>query len=817
MKKIGGIIYRFVKSFFSSKKGSIAAVIIACFLSLFWFCLPKHLFRSPTSFVIDDNKGQLLGAAIASDGQWRFPYNPKVPPKFKACIIAFEDQRFEHHAGFDPLALVRAIKQNVRAHHVVSGGSTITMQVIRLATRNDRTIWQKLVELFQAMRLEITYSKAEILALYSSNAPFGSNVVGLDAASWRYFGRSSDKLSWGETAALAVLPNSPSLVHPGKNRLILIKKRNKLLDKLCKLKVIDATTAALAKSEPVPERPVPLPQGAPHLLDRFKNDHAANSQNGSRITTTINSVLQQNVTDILERHHQVLKANDIRNGAAIVLDVETGETMAYVGNIFHTDQPELESNVDVIGAPRSPGSTLKPLLYAAMMHDGLILPNSIIPDIPTQIAGYRPENFDLGYDGAVPASKALARSLNIPAVRMLQQYKYERFHALLRNAGITTLKQPADFYGLSLILGGGENNLWELSGAYADMARVLNHYHRYKGFYDRADFHNPHYTKTRATKPVLEKGSLLDAASIYYTLQAMEEVMRPGDELLWQQFSSSQRIAWKTGTSFGFRDGWAIGITPRYVVGVWVGNTNGEGRTGLIGVSTAAPIMFEIFRQLPVSHDWFDMPIGEMARIGICSQSGYRAGENCDHVDTVWVPKSGLKAPVCPFHQLIHLDASRKWQVTSDCELPTNMLHQSWFVLPPSMEYYYRSKNYQYKQLPPFRADCQQNRQQRTMELIYPKDGAKVYVPLEADGTRGRMICTAVHRQPGIKIFWHLDDQYVGETIDYHQFALNPSSGKHKLTLVDSRGSRLQIFFIVLDKDGGRNISAMKNEPPDVK
>jgi len=789
-----------VKLHIKSKKKVVFGSVVLILFSLWWFCLPRYLFISATSFVIDDNHGQLLGASIASDGQWRFPYNSKVPEKFKACIIAFEDQRFEHHPGVDIMALGRAVRQNIRARHVVSGGSTLTMQVIRLATRNHRTIWQKLVEVFRAMRLELTHSKTEILALYCSNAPFGSNVVGLDAASWRYFGRNPAQLSWGEMAALAVLPNSPSLVHPGKNRLILIRKRNQLLDKLHHLHVIDATTALLAKQEPVPDKPMPLPQLAPHLLDRFKNNHATNPDNGTRITTTINSVLQQNVADILERHHQVLKANDIRNAAAIVLDVETGQTLAYVGNIFHTNDPELESNVDVIAAPRSPGSTLKPLLYAASMHDGLILPNSLIPDIPTQIAGYHPENFDLGYDGAVPASRALARSLNVPAVKLLQQYKYERFHAFLRKAGITTLKQPADFYGLSLILGGGENNLWELSGAYADMARTLNHYRQYRGLYNLSDFHNPVYKVAVPVKPVLEKSGLLDAGSIYSTFQAMEEVMRPGDELLWQQFSSTQRIAWKTGTSFGFRDGWAIGVTPRFVVGVWVGNTNGEGRPGLIGVNTAAPILFEIFRQLPVTRDWFDMPMGEMARIGVCHESGYRAGDNCDHVDTVWVPKTGLKSPVCPFHQLVHLDATRKWQVNSACEAPANMVHQSWFVLPPSMEYYYKTKNYQYKQLPPFRADCSPVQQQRPMELIYPKDGAKIYIPLEADGSRGRMICTAAHRQPGIKIFWHLDDRYLGETLDYHQFALNPSAGRHKLTLVDANGARLQIGFDVLDK-----------------
>jgi penicillin-binding protein 1C len=780
--------------FKSFLKWGLAILIL---LMVGWFFIPQTLFHSPTSFVINDDKGQLLGASIAADGQWRFPYNARVPSKFKACIIAFEDKRFEHHWGFDPFALARAFKQNLKARHVVSGGSTLTMQVIRLATRQNRTMGEKFIEIFKALRLELSCSKNKILALYSSNAPFGSNVVGLDAAAWRYFGRGPDQLSWGEMAALAVLPNAPSLVHPGKNRLILLRKRNLLIDRLIHQHVIDATTAALAKLEPVPEKPMPLPMLAPHLLQRYKTDQRM--ANGGTINTSINARLQQSVIDIIERHHQTLKANDIRNAAAIVLDVETGQTLAYAGNVNHPENADIESDVDVIGAPRSPGSTLKPLLYAAMLHDGLILPNSLIPDIPTQIAGYHPENFDLGYDGAVPASKALARSLNIPAVRMLQQYKYERFHALLRKAGITTLKQPADYYGLSLILGGSENTLWELSGAYADMARVLNHYRRYQGLYDAHDFHNPVYSFVKPLKPELEKGNLLDAASIYYTLQAMEEVMRPGDELLWQQFNSTQRIAWKTGTSFGFRDGWAIGVTPRYVVGVWVGNTNGEGRPGLIGINTAAPVLFEIFRQLPVTRYWFAMPAAEMVRIGVCHESGYRAGDNCNHVDTMMVPKSGLKAPVCPFHQLIHLDGSGKWQVSSLCEIPGNMIHKPWFVLPPSMEYYYKSRNYEYKTLPPYRVDCAAV-MQRPMDLIYPKDGSRIYVPLEADGTRGQMVCNAAHRQAGIKIFWHLDNTYIGQTKDYHQLALSPPPGKHTLTLVDSNGERLKISFEVLDK-----------------
>ncbi|MEO6151211.1 MAG: penicillin-binding protein 1C, partial [Mucilaginibacter sp.] len=523
---------------------------------LFTFCLPKPLFKSPTSYVIDDDSGQLLGASIAADGQWRFPYNDSVPEKFKQCIITFEDKRFRHHPGFDPLAFGRAIKQSINTGHITSGGSTLTMQVIRLATNHKRTVWNKIREIFMALRLEAGYSKDEILALYAGNAPFGSNVIGLDAASWRYFGRSADKLSWGETAAMAVLPNAPSLVHPGKNRQVLLKKRNRLLDKMCAEGILDSTTAELAKLEPVPEKPMPLPQMAPHLLQVFKAEYKREKQTAdTRITTTIKSVLQQQIVEIMERHHQVLKANDINNIATVVLDVETGAALAYAGNIFHPGDAQLESDVNVINAPRSPGSTLKPLLYAAMLNDGLILPSSLIPDVPTQIAGYHPENFDLGYDGAVPASKALSRSLNVPAVKMLQQYKYERFYDFLHKAGITTLNKPADHYGLALILGGGENTLWELTGAYADMARVLNHYTKYNRKYDPADLHRPVYTKVPHEKPDLQTDGLLDAGSVYFTLQAMEEVMRPGEELLWQQFSSSQRVAWKTGTSFGFRDG----------------------------------------------------------------------------------------------------------------------------------------------------------------------------------------------------------------------------------------------------------------------
>ncbi|RAJ10660.1 penicillin-binding protein 1C [Chitinophaga skermanii] len=783
-------------------------IVVGILLIGYYFILPKKLFNTPTSYVIEDSNGNLLSATIANDGQWRFPAIKKVPEKFEACILAYEDKRFRYHWGVDPVAMSRALKQNISGKKVVSGGSTITMQVIRLYRDQPRTLWQKCIEMVMATRLEFRYSKNTILALYASNAPFGGNVVGLEAAAWRYYGRRPEQLSWGEMAALAVLPNSPALVHPGRNRQTLTNKRNQLLDKLRDNGTLDAAACNLAKLEPIPDQPYALPQLAPHLLDKFKKDLAKQKiAVETRLQSTLDGDLQLNVTRILDRHHVGLKANNINNAAALVLDLETGNTLAYVGNIYHPENPELQSHVDIIQAPRSPGSTLKPLLYSAMLTDGLILPNSLIADVPTQIAGYTPQNFDLGFDGAVAASRALSRSLNIPSVGMLRQYRTERFHALLKRMGITTLNRPSGHYGLSMILGGGETTLWELTGMYASMGRLLLHYQDLNGKYDEDDVHAPQYIANNqlASKHSPSTNGPVNAGAIWYTLQAMEEVMRPGEELLWQQFSSTQRVAWKTGTSFGFRDGWAIGITPKYVVGVWVGNADGEGRPGLVGVQTAAPIMFEIFRQLS-NTAWFNEPQAGMSKIAVCRQSGYRVGEHCVDVDTMLLPVSCQRAPVCPYHQLVHLDPTGQYRVTESCESPYNMQHKSWFVLPPAMEFYYRTKHV-YAPLPPYKPGCEPNAEQgHSMELIYPRQGAKIYIPIEIDGTQGQTVFKATHRNSQAKVFWHLDNEYIGTTETYHQLAFKPKAGKHTLTIVDEDGEQIQQTFEILEKDNKRKL-----------
>ncbi len=831
-----------MKTFFQNikynltRKPTFRFAIVSILLLWFWLCLPQQLFHSPTSFVIEDEKGDLLGATVAADGQWRFPQDDDVPGKFRKCVTAFEDKRFNYHPGIDPIALARAVWQNMRGRKVVSGGSTLTMQVIRLSRGKQRTLFQKFVEGIQAVRLECSYSKKEILALYAGNAPFGSNVVGLDAAAWRYYGRSPDKLSWGEMATLAVLPNAPTLVHPGKNRTILLQKRNDLLDKLAANKTISKIDCELAKVEPLPGRPLALPMLAPHLLDRFKKEYAVlkkcNNDQSTRITSTLQSSLQLNVSQMIERYHNSFKGNGINNAAAMVMEVESGKVIAYVGNVYHPQNAELESHVDVLASQRSPGSTLKPILFAAMQSDGLLLPKQLVPDIPTQIGGYTPQNFNLEYDGAVPANRALSRSLNIPAVKMLQQYKYQRFYDVLQQCGFSTIKKPADFYGLSLILGGCEVTPFELAGVYSSMARAYLHQRKNNGAMNTVDWHMPYYIKSKVESKnaanVFVNGqssswknetqielpqstdqsinssttnrqppTTFDFTSLWHTFNAMQEVMRPGEEGLWNLFGSAQRIAWKTGTSFGYRDGWAIGLTPKYCVVVWVGNTDGEGRPELTGINTAAPVLFDIFRLLPTS-PWFEPPVYDFAYLPVCHESGFKAGSDCKNVDTVLVSVKGKNAAQCPYHRIIHLDRTATYRVNDRCESPSAMQHASWFILPPGMEYYFKQRHHDYKTLPPYMTGC--NLDSRQMELVYPEADAKIYVPIEISGQKGNTVFTAAIRDPASKIFWHLDDTYIATTIQFHQVGFNPAVGKHTLTIVNEQGEMISRNFEILQK-----------------
>ena len=776
-------MYRFIKYV---KRNKVKSWVIFVLFIAYYFCLPKQLFKDPTATVITSNSNELLGALIADDGQWRFPVSDSVPNKFKVCILQFEDEYFYKHPGFNPISIFKALKGNISSGSVKRGGSTITQQVIRLSRKGQsRTYFEKLKELILATRLEFRLSKDEILNLYASYAPFGGNVVGIDAASWRYFNRNASNLSWAESATLAVLPNAPSLIYPGKNQKRLLDKRNRLLKKLFDNGTIDELTYKLSIAEGIPQKPYPLPQIAPHLLQKVARKHK-----GERIKTTVNVSLQNQANTIVKQYYNLLKQNEIYNISVLILDVNTREVLTYIGN-SPTDNAHQKS-VDIIDKPRSTGSILKPFLYASMLDAGDLLPNTLVADVPTQFGSYQPENFNKSYDGAVSANEALSRSLNVPAVRMLQDFGLDRFYHYLKQLELKDLKYNANHYGLSLVLGGAESNLWDLCKSYAAMSSTLNHFNSNSSQYYTNEFLQPIYNSESHIDfgKLSDEKTVFDAASIYLTFESMKQVNRPESDESWEFYDSSQDIAWKTGTSFGFRDAWAIGTTKDYVVGVWVGNADGEGRPGLVGVQTAAPILFDVFDILPKS-DWFSNPYDEMLEANICKKSGYRASSICDDTELRHIQTSGQKTEPCPFHQLVHLDASERFQVNSSCEAISSINTKPWFKLPPLQAYYFQNKNPFYKPLPPYRNDCAEI-SGVSMEFIYPNQQSTIFLPKNFDGNTNDLVLKVAHSKPELELHWYLDNQYLGSTKDIHDMAVLPSEGDHIITVVDALGNELK-------------------------
>ena len=760
----------------------VILILITILVIAYIFCLPRQLFHVPYSTVVTDRNGELLGARIASDGQWRFPPRTTTPEKIKQCLITFEDRHFYHHWGVNPVSIGRAAYQNLKNKRIVSGGSTLTMQTIRLARNESRTFGEKFIEMILATRLEFRASKEKILSMYVSHAPFGGNVVGLDAAAWRYFGHSAEELSWAEAAMLAVLPNAPAMIHLSKSRQSLLNKRNRLLKQLRERKIIDSSTYELAISEPLPDEPHSLPQIAPHLVSRFYQE-----RNGKYSVSTIDRGIQSQIENAAERWSNEFNRSDIRNLAILVIDIRTNQVVAYCGNV-NFERKQSGNQVDVIQAPRSTGSILKPFLYYAMLQEGSLLPHTLLPDIPININGFTPQNFSLQFEGAVPASEALARSLNIPAVTMLQKYGAPKFHTFLRQIGLKTINRPASHYGLSLILGGAEATLWDVTNTYAYMGRSLLQLPQTECSLLLSDSENSEAVTSAKTTDIFQPGA------VWQTFNALTEVNRP-EEIDWKSIPSMHPIAWKTGTSHGFRDAWAVGVTPHYAIGVWVGNATGEGKPGLVGARTAGPVLFDIFSLLPPTQ-WFKRPGNVFVKTEVCRKSGHLKGRFCEETDTLLILPAGLKTEACPYHHLVTLSADETHRIYENCANLEPTIQKSWFTLPPVWEWYYKQHHPEYSPLPPFKPGCGEDALQ-PMQFIYPPMNARIVLPKQMDGSPGYMTAELAHGNPATTIFWHLDNTYLTQTQDFHKISLQPTPGKHSLTAVDSAGNTVTTTFYI--------------------
>ena len=799
------ILLDLIRSISRRKLYACAFVVL---LLIFALSLKTPLFEVSYSPVLYARDGALLGAQVAADGQWRFPPGASLNERFVIALLEAEDRRFRQHPGIDPLAVARAVRQNIRGGRVISGASTITMQTIRLSRGpRRRTMLEKSVEAMLALRLELSKSKDEILGLYAANAPFGANVVGLEAAAWRWFGRSSEELSWAEAATLAVLPNSPGLIHPGRNRDALQARRDVLLGRLYSRGHFDEETLRLARAERLPAEPLPLPRLAPHLLSRLVIEvggvAAFRDARPAAMLTTIDRDIQERAAAVMNRATERFSNHGIMNAAALIINTRTGEVLAYVGN---TISPHA-ADVNIVTSWRSSGSLLKPFLYAAMLDTGDILPSSLQSDIPTRVGSFSPQNMSRTYLGVVPADEALARSLNVPAARSLRTYGVDRFARLLRAMGLTTLFRPGYEYGLPLVLGGAEVTLWEITGLYAGLGRAV---HSRMDDGGPAVFFPPTVFARETLPPDTRRGQapLVSPGSAWLTLEALVSTVRPGEDARWQEHASAMRIAWKTGTSFGFRDAWAVGVTPEWTVGVWIGNASGEGRPELRSSLTSAPVLFELFSTLHAlgGHrgGWFHQPAVELRSAETCASSGFLAGPSCAVVRVIDLPRHASASRACPFCRSVVLNLAEDRRVTLGSGAVGATVQRNWFVLPPAEEWFFRRWNLDYRPLPPEETLGRQQfasvqAGERSLALFNPEPGAQVYVPRELDGREGRIVFSAAHRDETEIIHWHLDGDFLGITQTFHQMEARPAPGQRAITLVDSEGNTLVRHFTVLE------------------
>ncbi len=763
------------KNFIILISGSILIFILTVLL------IPVEIKPDPAIFsrVVLDKDGEMLRVFLNREEQWVYPdTGTPVPEKLKTCVLVFEDKRFYSHFGVDPVAVLRAAYLNIRNGRVVSGGSTLTMQLARIKNRKSRTYFNKLTEMFQSVKLELYLDKDEILRQYLLLAPYGRNIIGYQTASYKYFGKPADQLSWSESALLAILPNSPGQLAPGINQGRLVQKRNGLLLKLKDEGFIDGETLRISTAEKIIIIPNDFPKEAPHA-----SEYLVRKSDENIIRSTIDKKIQNETEEIVKRHSVYLQNYGIDNMAVLVAETGSGKVRAYVGSQDFWDNSK-NGKVDGVLASRSSGSVLKPFLYAKAVDEGLICEASLLEDVPVNISNFSPMNADDKFSGLVTVKEALTRSLNVPAVMLLKRYGLYHFYAFLKDAGVSTLFRSPDDYGLSLIIGGAEVSLRDM----VSLFRGLGNY----GEFGDLELEENTYEEKKVTKQLISKGAS------YIVLKMLEDVNRPGIEYFWNLFENSRPVSWKTGTSYGHKDAWALGVTTEWTVGVWCGNFTGDGNKSLGGAKSAGPVLFDIFNSISTDkYEPFYAPVNEIRFADVCSMTGYAPSDCCTGTVSVLLPKNSAPLSLCPYHDRIHISADGKEQV---CSLCWDDGHKEKTVLryPPLVARTLRKAGAAVDGIPEHRRSCPSQQGNTEMNIIYPVSGSKVYIPTDIGGVTQRIKLDVAHAQKAAKVFWYIDGIYYGITENEHSRSVNLESGIHTLKVIDMNGIDRQVSFEVL-------------------
>ncbi|GLU51065.1 penicillin-binding protein 1C [Dyadobacter frigoris] len=671
--------------------------------------------------------------------------------------------------------MLRAAGRNIFSGKRTSGASTITMQVVRLLEPKKRTYLNKLTESFRAVQLELHYSKDEILQLYLNLVPYGGNIEGIKAASLLYFGKAPQLLSLAEITALTIVPNRPSSLHPGSRNDALKIARNQWLTRFGKEKLFDSNVIQDAISEPLIVRRLSAPKQTPHLALRLKKDFT----DLPIINTTIKIQSQKQIEEQVKNYVNRLQSMNIHNAAVLVINNETMAVEAYVGSADFNN-PFDGGQVDGIRAIRSPGSSLKPILYATAFDKGIITPKTVLNDVPTNFSGYEPENFDQHFNGQVTTEFALANSLNIPAVKILKEVSTTVLIDKLKKADFQTIRKQSKDLGLSMILGGCGVTLEELTRLFA-------------AFSNEGELKQIRFT---SETPISKKGEQLVSKEATYLLNnILTQVTRPDLPSNFDNTYHLPKIAWKTGTSYGKRDAWSIGYNRKYTIGVWVGNFSGEGIPELSGANTATPLLFSIFNALDYnsSKGWYQMPANVSLR-KICAVTGDIPSDFCDHQIIDYYIMG-----VSPYHKCQHLryvftDLSSKISYCTYCLPESGFVKNTYPNLAPELIAYYESKKIPYQKSPPHNPFCERVFREGAPLITSPNDGSEYFIQT-AEPQQIQLSCQTGNDVQ--EVFWYVNDKLVKRSAPHEAVFINPPVGRVKISCSDDKGRNSDVQIVV--------------------
>ena len=754
------------------------------------FPFPWHLLQRSCSLEVTDREGRPLRLFLAADERWRLPVSlDDLPPELPAAVVASEDRRFGRHPGVDPLAVLRAAWMNLRAGRVVSGASTIPMQIARMAEPRPRTPGAKAVEAFRALQLAWHLSPEEQLEQYLNLAPYGGNLEGVGAAARFLFGKRPNQLSVGEVALLVALPRAPVAYDPALHPDTARRARDRVLDQLVERGVISPQPGAEAKKQPLSATRTPAPFAAPHFSRRIAA-RARERGLGPRVVTTLDAALQSTAERQVRRWIDELRGRGIGNAAAVAIEHSKGNraraVRAWVGSAgFH--ERDFQGQVDGVTAPRSPGSTLKPFLYALAFDDGGLIPASRLLDVPRDYAGYVPENYDGLYHGRVTARMALVRSLNAPAVALLARTGLERFLDLLHRGGLETLSRPAGRYGLPLILGAGEVRLLDLANLYATLAA--------EGLHRPVEIFHPQRRSSggngRRRAGVEELFSRQAARQITDILTDLERPDLPGS---WELTRDAPGVAWKTGTSYGHRDAWAVGFTRDFTVGVWVGSFDGAAVEGISGARDAAPLLFDLLRAVDPGGRAPRLD-GVTPRLRVCAESHERPTPWCPRtVEVAYLP-GRTRLPSCSSHKRVFVDRETGEWLVGDCVGRRPLEAKVLTLHPPELVAWWRARGQPVRELPGPAEGCRGAGAPGEPPRIVSPDAATPYRLRTSAPERFQRV-PLIARGSG-RLFWYQDGVLVASARSEDQRFLPLQTGRHKLVVVDEAGRVDRVEYVV--------------------